>query len=150
MRGFSTQGAVLGAALFCSSCGNETQDKADSLLNFAGKHLIVSQSTWNGVRSLECRPSTAQVCSPSGCESQRAQTSVFTRLSPSTGLYERCDARGCDSYQATVTLSGAFASFVLPNNHSFARVTGQDGYYEVLSQLDTVIIYWGQCRRIPS
>lgn len=107
---------------------------------------IVSEQTWAGVDSLMCEVSSTQVCGPEGCKPLKTQT--YIRWHPNTREYERCGGSSpCDSYNAQVSYSGAWANVSVPDHGLMARLTGSGQFVEVATQMDAVFVYHGQCRK---
>jgi hypothetical protein len=104
----------------------------------------VGESTWQGVGTLECWFTAASWCGSDGCSAADSQT--WVRWTPDTKTYERCEARGCDRYEAMVTYSGAFATIILPENALLARLTKPGRIVEVTMSMDSGLIRHGLCK----
>ena len=122
-------------------------DSAENMVTWSQRNPDVDANTWKGVGSLECRPTRADVCKPDGCASGDPRVSQV--FAPATSTYKRCDEKGCDAYQAQVSYSGAWANVAVPDRAMFARIMASGEYYEIVTQMDVVWIYRGQCQRIP-
>ena len=53
-------------------------------------------------------------CSPAGCET--AAPGATARIDPERRVYSRCDARGCDEYDALISRSGDYVNVALPEH----------------------------------
>lgn len=94
---------------------------------------------------MECTVSTKQSCSPAGCQPVQPLMRAVVDLDART--YARCDTKGCDTYNATVSVSGVIVTFDLLGRGAFARMTA-DGreFVEVVSLLTSTLISYGTCR----
>lgn len=110
----------------------------------------MSETTWRDAGTLECRPTTKDVCGPGGCDRQREPATVWLRWTPATRNYQRCDRNGCDTYTASVTYSGSYALIELPGHGVTMKLTGRNAFMETLSLMDIAYIYRGQCRPAPN
>lgn len=109
--------------------------------------VLVSEKTWEGVRSLECRPTQGQLCGPAGCSTHHDKLKIWQVWEPATNKFSRCDDKGCDTYDAEVSYSGMWATVSVPGRATFTRLTADGEYYEVVTQMDLVYIYRGKCER---
>lgn len=121
-------------------------DDPENMVAWSQRNPSVDENTWKGVASLECRPTRADICKPGGCNSGKPL--VWLVFEPATSTYKRCGSDGCDAYQAQVSYSGAFANVSVPDRAMFARITASGEFYEVVTQMDMVWIYRGQCQRM--
>ncbi len=132
-------------AALTASCGGVSSSDDRELSQYVNAHPPVSEATWQSTGTLECRPASVDSCGPDGCErSETPATSV--RWTPATRTYQRCDRTGCSSYPAQVSYSGSWANIALPANGVIMRLTGRNAFTEVVTQMDAVMVYRGQCR----
>lgn len=131
-----------------AGCANRSEPAENVIESIIQELPPVSEATWRGTGTLECRPETKDMCGPGGCSRQPA--SVWLRWTPATRTYQRCDRNGCDSYTANVTYSGSYAVVEIPGHQTIMKLTGRNAFLEIVSQMDGVIIYRGQCRPAPN
>lgn len=138
--------AIVFWALLLAGCNQTVSepDFAEALAELANELPPVSESTWRDTGTLECRPTRMDICSPEGCESGVAN--IWVRWTPSTRTYERCDRNGCDTYPSAVSYSGSWANITVPESATFAKLTGRNAFFEVVTQNHAVLIYRGQCQ----
>lgn len=123
---------------------SDINEQANDLLELARENPVdVSDATWRGKGTLMCRPATKNICTQRGCESGPAE--VWSKVTPSSGDYRRCDRKGCDAYRTEVTHSGIWTTLARPENSLLFKVTASGRYVEVASTGDTVIVYHGAC-----
>lgn len=106
---------------------------------------IASAETWRGVPQLVCKPTRMDICGADGCETERPTIEV--RWEPE-GAYQRCDAKGCDSYPPTVSYSGIWTEISLPENGNLTKIASDGSYLEVATLNDVAVIYRGQCEPV--
>ncbi len=124
--------------------GSFSEQPATNLVDWSNSNPDVSDQTWRKVQTLNCQVASGQVCGPRGCKGFKPVTSV--RWHPSTKRYERCGGdEPCDSYAAQVSYSGAWANIAVPERSMLARLTASGQFVEVLTQMDAVYVYHGQC-----
>jgi hypothetical protein len=134
--------AVVGGCNQRDSGSFETQ--GDNLVEWSQRNPYVSEQTWAGVQSLKCEVKSAKRCGPKDCVSFKPTT--FVRWHPADKKYERCGgSQPCDVYTPEVSYSGAFANIAFPQNGFMARLTASGEFVEVLTQMDAVLVYHGQC-----
>lgn len=142
--------AAVAAVVACSSCnqrntGSFEEQPAENLVAWSQANPNVSDETWAGVETLTCQAKAATRCGPTDCKSFEPVT--FVRWHPATKQYQRCGGDDpCDSYTAQVSYSGAWANIAMPENSIMARLTAGGQFVEILTQMDAVLIYHGQCR----
>lgn len=142
------RGLPIIAVLLVAGCDGERavlDDSAENRTVWSQLNPDVNEGTWKGVTSLECSPSRVDVCKPGGCAA--GEPKVRQVITPATNTYKRCEGQSCDTYQAQVSYSGAWANFAVPDSAMFARVTASGEYYEIVTMMDMVLIYRGQCQR---
>jgi hypothetical protein len=105
---------------------------------------LVSAQTWKGVTALECKPARVDACEARGCK--EGEPVVTVRWEPGRS-YQRCDGKGCDSYQPHVSYSGIWTEISLPENGTLAKIDADGRYVEVATINDAVLIYRGQCTK---
>ena len=106
----------------------------------------VSPDTWKDVVALECKPARVDACGAEGCK--EVKPAVTIRWEP-RGSYQRCDAKGCDTYNTPrVSYSGVWANVALPENGNMTRFAADGQYVEVATINDLVLVYHGQCREV--
>ena len=143
------QRASILLAMFAGACQSSPANNSagEDVSEFMNRLPPVSETTWQSVGTLECRPTVADVCGANGCQ-RNEPAGGWTRWTPATRTYERCDRNGCDRYEARVDYAGSFATITLPGRATFARLTGRNAFMEVVTQMDGVLIYRGQCEPV--
>jgi hypothetical protein len=80
-----------------------------------------------------------------GC--QPVANTIIIRINPEQQVYSRCDAKGCDDYQAQFTVSGAFINIAVPANGLLAKLTADGSSFTEVATLGTaVLLSYGTCR----
>lgn len=121
----------------------ETQ--GENLIEWSQRNPYVTEQTWAGVKSLKCEATMAKRCGPNDCKSFKPST--FVRWRPAEKRYERCGGnQPCDVYDAQIAYSGAWANIAVPDSGFMARMTASGQFVEVLTQMDAVLVYHGQCQ----
>ncbi|HYE38199.1 hypothetical protein [Methylocaldum sp.] len=93
-----------------------------------------------------CTPVTKYLCSPQH-ECRAIPTSgSYSALNVQGGVYFRCDAKGCDGYDATITRSGSYLTIDVPGRGVVAKVADDlTTYSEAATLLDSVYVSLGTC-----
>ena len=91
-----------------------------------------------------CDPAVKYNCSADGCKSVPALVWVQLDLA-APARYDRCDAKGCDSYAVTPQPGGIY-TLLNPTPSTFLKVLN-DGtdFVEVASLGTSVLISYGRC-----
>jgi len=81
-----------------------------------------------------------------GARCARALTLVFNRIDVDRGTYSRCDASGCDEYDAVLRSSGIFTLIEVPGRDILAKMS-HDGslFLEVVTLVTDVYVSFGSC-----
>ena len=91
-----------------------------------------------------CTFDQRETCSPdTGCEAVAPSTWVEVNLEAQT--YARCDAKGCDPYDAVVTRSGIWRIVEVPGHATFAKIADDGLIVDVASLNRTVLVSYGKC-----
>jgi hypothetical protein len=141
---------VLFAALLCGSCNQQDTGPASGpsgrdITTWMTDNPVVSEDTWAKVQTLNCQVSSGQICGLEGCKSAKPVTSV--RWHPNSKKYQRCGGNAqCDDYTAQVAYSGSWANISVPERSMLARLTASGQFVEVVTQMDSVYVYHGQCQ----
>lgn len=91
-----------------------------------------------------CATAEKYVCTMGvGC--QPGVTGAWAVVDFATGEYQRCDARGCDTYSATVTPSGQVINVEVPGKAAFIKVLPGGAFSEVASAGTMTILSYGYC-----
>lgn len=108
--------------------------------------LFVMQSTAHAAGELTCTISEKVRCSQGqGCHPVEA--TIIVRLNPEQQTYSRCDAKGCDDFQAQFGVSGNFLNIALPQNGMLAKVSGDLlSVMEVVTLGADVLVSYGSCK----
>ena len=61
-------------------------------------------------------------CSREGCGPLPANR-VYTQIDFERQIYARCDDRGCDEYQATISQGGVYINIEFPGHTGFAKLS---------------------------
>jgi hypothetical protein len=100
-----------------------------------------------------CRADTTAVCGPNGCTTSVARSDAEIRIDLNSGWYQRCDSRGCDSYEAEIYPSGIYIIAELPGRATFAKLetpldvrdVNSMRYIEVATAGVTAFLHHGVC-----
>ena len=138
---------VLIAALALAGCDKREETTVYLPKPGATGFVDVSADTWKGLATLICKPTRVEACTRKGCKEGKPVVEV--RWEPN-GLYQRCDAKGCDSYQPNVSYSGIWTNIAIPESGMMARITADGQYMEVATINDTALVYHGQCKRVEN
>lgn len=130
-----------------AAAGCDKKDDASSYLPKAGPagFVDVSADTWRGVAALTCKPAHVEACGREGCKESNPVVEV--RWEPN-GSYQRCDAKGCDSYEPQVSYSGIWTNIAIPENGLMARIAADGQYMEIATLNDLALVYHGRCKKI--
>ena len=96
-------------------------------------------------QNLRCEIATKHYCTADrGCSA--ASTPVFNRVDFNRGTYARCDAGGCDEYDAVLHSSGVFTLIEVPGKDILAKMS-RDGsmFLEVVSLATDAYVSFGSC-----
>lgn len=81
-----------------------------------------------------------------GC--QRVQPTIWNFIDLTEQTISRCDAKGCETYPARFSVSGAFLNIAVPERGVMARLKSDGGSFtEVATLADATLISFGACRR---
>jgi hypothetical protein len=129
--------------------GCDNKDDAAIYLPKAGPtgFVDVTADTWKGVATLTCKPARVEACGRDGCKEGKPLVEV--RWEPS-GSYQRCDAKGCDSYQPKVSYSGIWTNISIPESGMMARIAADGQFLEVATLNDFALVYHGQCDKVSA
>lgn len=79
-----------------------------------------------------------------GCKP--VESKIAVRINTEQQLYSRCDAKGCDEYQAEFGVSGVFINIAVPKNGMLAKLsTDGRSFIEVVTLGTDVLISYGSC-----
>jgi len=95
--------------------------------------------------TMTCRITAKHSCDPaSGCRS--ILPGVWNVLDVTRHTYARCDARGCDTYDASFSRSGAFIVIDIPTRGMVAKVAAdRSSFLEVATLGMTALNSFGAC-----
>jgi hypothetical protein len=80
-----------------------------------------------------------------GC--QPLESKIIIRINTEQQVYSRCDANGCDDYQAQFNGSGVFINIAVPANGLLAKLTADGSSFTEVATLGTaVLLSFGSCR----
>ena len=90
-----------------------------------------------------CEPEQGYVCGVEGCST--AAPSVWAVVDMDSGVYMRCDKKGCDSYDGVLSNSGIYTNVLIAPG-AIAKIENPSlEYVEVVSSGLGVNISYGQC-----
>ena len=94
---------------------------------------------------MTCTVTHKYACGDKGCTS--GDPTIVIRIDFDRSIYSRCDAKGCDDFDAVITRSGIFVNVALPNRGAMAKLS-EDGsnFTEVVTVMTTPVISLGYCR----
>ena len=94
--------------------------------------------------ALICQPTAKNVCSGGRCVA--VQVTTWAQVDPARQTYSRCDPRGCDTYDATLSQSGVFETVEVPTRALIARIGPNGEFLEVATLGTDAYISHGSCR----
>jgi hypothetical protein len=84
--------------------------------------------------TMTCRITAKHSCEPAtGCK--KLQPGVWNVLDVTRQTYARCDARGCDTYDASFSPSGAFIVIDVPSRGMVAKVAADKSSFVEVATL---------------
>jgi hypothetical protein len=104
-------------------------------------------------QELKCEIGKKYVCDEGGCKPIPA--TVWNVVNTLKRTYARCDARGCDTYEARIFQSGIFINIEVPGRSTIAKMSTLDepisqikafSFHEVVTQLQAVYVSFGSCK----
>jgi hypothetical protein len=105
--------------------------------------LLFPNPAWP--QPVTCAISANYACEVGGCN--QSQGSVRNILDLSRQTYARCDAQGCDTYDARYSRSGAFIVVDVPGFGITAKLaTGMTAFLEVAIKGTTALVSFGSCQ----
>jgi hypothetical protein len=100
--------------------------------------LAMAETTCTITEKFQC--AQGQGCQP-------IESKVVIRINVEKQVYSRCDAKGCDDYQAQFTVSGKFINIAVPANGLLAKLTADGSSFTEVATLGTaVLLSFGSCR----
>lgn len=133
----------MAAAALLSGCGETAAPPAGANQPI---RVTASEMTRLGDLSrgrLACRISRKQVCDEEECRAVEAE--VWNVIDLEAETYARCDRLGCDTYPATMSLSGMFKSVALPESGAMAKVGTDGSFVETVTMGTTAYVSHGRC-----
>jgi hypothetical protein len=73
-----------------------------------------------------------------GCQS--VKNTIIVRIDMERQVYSRCDAKGCDDFQAQFSNSGIFTNIAVPANGLLARLTTDGSSFTEVATLGTAVL----------
>ena len=112
---------------------------------FAIIAAIFGTVSFADAQNLRCEIAAKHYCTADrGCSA--TSTPVFNRIDIGRGTYARCDANGCDEYDAVLSSSGKFTLIEVPGRDILAKMS-RDGsmFLEVVTLATDVYVSFGSC-----
>ncbi len=112
---------------------------------FAIIAAIFATVSFADAQNLRCKITAKHYCTADrGCSTTSA--AVFNRIDVDRGTYARCDANGCDEYDAVLSPSGVFTLIEVPGKDILAKMS-RDGsmFLEVVTLATDVYVSFGSC-----
>ena len=106
---------------------------------------IFATVSFADAQNLRCEITTKHYCTADrGCSA--TSTPVFNRINFNRETYARCDASGCDEYDAVLRSSGIFTLIEVPGKDILAKMS-RDGsmFVEVVTLATDVYVSFGSC-----
>jgi hypothetical protein len=92
-----------------------------------------------------CTISAKYACDMSGCNP--VQATVRNVVDQSRQTYARCDSRGCDTFDAHYSRSGAFIVIDVPGRGMTAKISDEMSKFVEITTLGTLaLVSFGACR----
>lgn len=93
---------------------------------------------------MTCTISEKHYCTlGTGCSP--AVTAVWNTFDVAEATYSRCDRLGCDTYEATFSLSGVFTIIEVPGRGLLAKVSASGDFTEIATLGNDVYVSFGTC-----
>jgi hypothetical protein len=105
--------------------------------------LLCSAST-SFAQTIRCDITTKFACGSAGCQANKL--GVFNRIDFDSRKFSRCDARGCDDYDAIIQRSGEFILIDVTGRGMFAKLSADGSeFVEVTSLGISILASFGTC-----
>ena len=110
--------------------------------------INLSVATKADATSIRCDIATKWSCSETGCKT--ATPTIYNLMNFDTAKYSRCDQKGCDAYEVTVTRSGNYLNILAPQKSMLAKLGGSnlEHFTEVVTLGTVVLVSHGKCEKI--
>jgi hypothetical protein len=95
---------------------------------------------------MSCEFKVARICNELSCS--KGPNGVSVTWNPVSGIYKRCDNKGCDSYEPVQTQSGEFTTLSFPEGGMMTKITSRGRILEVATLMNTAFVKHGQCSLI--
>jgi hypothetical protein len=99
----------------------------------------------NAQQTLRCDITVKNQCDPSG-SCQQIAANIWNEIDLSSQVVKRCDAKGCDSYQALLSPSGAYTNIIVPGRSILAKLGENGAFLEVVTLAESVLVSFGKCQ----
>ena len=96
---------------------------------------------------LICRPKASSVCRKSGCQSGNPAR-IWTEWNAASKTFSRCDAKGCNAYDAEVFESGVFTNVTAAAHGLMIRIAQDGSFMELATEGKVVYVHHGTCRKV--
>jgi hypothetical protein len=97
-----------------------------------------AETTCTITEKWQCAPN--QVC-------QQLENTLVIRIDLDRQIYSRCDAKGCDDFQADFSNSGIFINIAMPANGLLAKLTKDGSNFTEVATLESIaFVSFGSCR----
>lgn len=96
-------------------------------------------------QEVKCAIKVKYVCEASGCNPVPAK--VWSVVDITAKTYARCDAKGCDTYGAKLSTSGAFLNIDIPDRGVIAKMSSDgSSFHEVATLGHSIFVSFGSCK----
>jgi hypothetical protein len=109
--------------------------------------LLMLQALPAMAEQVMCRVHLKQLCErDTGC--RRVEANTWYPIDTVRATVSRCDARGCDTYQAAASQSGAFINLDVPGRGMLLKIASDgSNFVEVATLGLSVFVSFGVCAR---
>jgi hypothetical protein len=116
------------------------------ILKVLGTLSLISPLTGVAQAETTCAITEKWQCAPSQV-CQQLENKIVIRIDMNRQIYSRCDAKGCDDFQADFSNSGVFINIALPAKGLLAKLTNDGSSFTEVATLGSIaFISFGSCR----
>lgn len=95
---------------------------------------------------MECKFVAARICSEAECRT--GPNIIEVNWNPNSGEYRRCDKKGCDTYEPTVSISDFYTVLSFPKNGMMTKISDRGEIVEIATLMNTAFVKHGQCSAV--
>lgn len=95
---------------------------------------------------MECKFVAARICNEVECRT--GPNIIEVSWNPNSGEYRRCDKKGCDAYEPTVSVSDFYTVLSFPKNGMMTKISDRGEIVEIATLMNTAFVKHGQCSAV--